>query len=132
MLKALNSKARGCGVRSLPWVSSLRSEALMLNVQLPGRRPRFCDGLSRRQMLRLGTTGLFAGLSLPRLLAAEARGSRESKAKAKACIFIFLEGGPPHQDMWDPKPEAPSEISGPFKTIATKSPGVFFTEHCPN
>jgi hypothetical protein len=106
----------------------------MLNLQLPGRGQRFCDGLSRRQMLRLGTTGLFAGLSLPRLLEAEATAAQaaKSKAKAKACIFIFLEGGPPHQDMWDPKPEAPSEISGPFKTISTKSPGVFFTEHCAN
>lgn len=106
----------------------------MLNLTLPGRSARFCDGLSRRQMLRLGTTGLFAGLSLPKLLAAEANSppAAKNKAKAKQCIFIFLEGGPPQQDMWDPKPNAPAEIRGPFKPIATKTPGIQFTEHCPN
>ena len=49
-------------------------------------------------------------------------------ATAKSCIFIFLEGGPPHQDMWDPKPEAPVEIRGPFQTINTVVPGTIVTE----
>lgn len=102
----------------------------MLNVRYPGSRHQFCDGQTRRQMLRLGTTGLFTGLTLPRLLQSEALADNASNAKAKACIFLFLEGGPPHQDMWDPKPDAPPEIRGPFQTIATSTPGVFFAEHC--
>lgn len=101
----------------------------MLNLALPGSSRSLCNGLSRRQMLRLGTTGLLGGLTLPRLLESEATAGL-SKAKAKACIFIFLEGGPPQQDMWDPKPDAPAEIRGPFQTIPTSTPGTFFTEHC--
>jgi len=81
-------------------------------------------------MLRLGSTGLIAGLTLPRLLQAEEHAPAGRAAKATSCIFLFLEGGPPHQDMWDPKPDAPSEIRGPFQTIPTKTPGVFFTEYC--
>ncbi len=93
---------------------------------------RYCDGLTRRQVLRVGGLGLFSGLTLPRLLQSEANAGQatKTKAKAKACIFIFLEGGPPHQDMWDPKPEAPAEIRGPFQTIPTSVPGTLFTEHC--
>ena len=105
----------------------------MLNYQFPTVGHRFCDGLTRRQTLRLGSTGLFAGLTLPRLLQAEdenKKSEQQRNAKAKACIFIFLEGGPPQQDMWDPKPDAPIEIRGPFNPIATKMPGVIFTEHC--
>ena len=100
----------------------------MLNFPLPGPAIRNCDGFSRRHMLKLGG-GMLAGLTLPNLLAAEANAAAP-RAKAKACIFIFLEGGPPHQDMWDPKPDAPPEIRGPFKTMPTKVPGTFFTEHC--
>ncbi|HBH53929.1 MAG TPA: DUF1501 domain-containing protein [Planctomycetaceae bacterium] len=103
----------------------------MLNLSLPGTGSRFCDGLSRRNMLRVGSTGALAGLGLPQLLAAD-EVTTGRVARAKACIFLFLEGGPPHQDMWDPKPEAPSEIRGPFATIPTSVPGTFFTEHCGN
>ncbi len=96
-----------------------------------GPSRRYCDGFSRRQMLRVGSTGLFSGLTLPGLLAANESSSDSGRtAKATNCIFIFLEGGPPQQDMWDPKPDAPSEIRGPFNPISTKSPGVIFTEHC--
>jgi hypothetical protein len=63
-------------------------------------------------------------------LQAEASAASLSKAKAKACIFIFLEGGPPQQDMWDPKPDQPEEIRGPFAPISTSVPGTIFTEHC--
>lgn len=103
----------------------------MWNFRLPGNGTRFCDGVTRRQVLRVGSTGLMAGLSLPQLLAADEQ-TQGRLARAKSCIFIFLEGGPPHQDMWDPKPEAPSEIRGPFATIPTSVPGTFFTEHCRN
>ncbi|HEY4260465.1 MAG TPA: DUF1501 domain-containing protein, partial [Schlesneria sp.] len=105
----------------------------MFQLPFPGPRQRLCNSVSRRQTLRLGATGLFGGLTLPGLLraedAAKADGQKRN-AKAKSCIFIFLEGGPPQQDMWDPKPEAPVEIRGPFQTIPTKTPGVIFTEHC--
>lgn len=102
----------------------------MLNVTYGPPSRRYCDGFSRRQMLRLGSTGLFAGLTLPRLLQAQESSPAGRTAKATSCIFIFLEGGPPHQDMWDPKPDAPLEIRGPFNPISTKTPGVIFTEHC--
>jgi hypothetical protein len=107
----------------------------MLNFQFRNSGHRFCDGLTRRQTLRLGATGLFGGLTLPRILQAEdanKNNERQRQAKAKSCLFIFLEGGPPQQDMWDPKPDAPAEIRGPFEPISTALPGVIFTEHCKN
>ncbi len=90
-----------------------------------------CDGISRRHALHLGGTGLIAGLTLPRLLELQAKAAAPQSAKAKSCIFLFLEGGPPHQDMWDPKPEAPPEIRGPFNPIATNCPGTFVTDQLP-
>ncbi len=96
-----------------------------------GHRIRRCDGVSRRHVLRLGATGFFGGLTLPQLLASEAGTESRPEPKAKSCIFLFLEGGPPHQDMWDPKPDAPAEIRGPFEPIATSVPGTFVLEHCP-
>lgn len=102
----------------------------MLNIPFGPSLGSYCDGLSRRQMLRLGSTGLLGGLTLPQLLCGQEASPTRRPAKATSCIFIFLEGGPPQQDMWDPKPEAPAEIRGPFQTIPTKTPGVFFSEHC--
>lgn len=102
----------------------------MFNIPFGPYRRQSCDGISRRQLIRLGSTGLFGGLTLPRILQAQDSLPATRPAKAPSCIFIFLEGGPPHQDMWDPKPDAPGEIRGPFQAIATKTPGVFFTEHC--
>lgn len=101
----------------------------MLRFRWSGRGARTCDGLTRRHALRLGAAGLLPALHLPQLLAAEAAPSGR-RARARSCIFLFLEGGPPHQDMWDPKPEAPAEIRGPFAPIATSVPGTTFTEHC--
>ncbi|MBO53071.1 MAG: hypothetical protein CMJ69_20105 [Planctomycetaceae bacterium] len=87
----------------------------------------FCDGLSRRNFLQVG--GLGTGLSLSGLLAAEAaQGKRPS---AKSVIFIYLVGGPPHQDMFDLKPEAPAGIRGEFNPIATNVPGIEIGEHLP-
>ncbi len=103
----------------------------MFRFEFPGAHKRLCNGVTRRQTLQLGATGMFAGLTLPGLLQAEENAKSERRnVKAKGCIFIFLEGGPPQQDMWDPKPDAPVEIRGPFQTIPTKTPGVIFTEHC--
>ena len=94
-----------------------------------------CPGpsrITRREMVQVGGIGLF-GLSLPKLLRAEAQGAKSQALKptADACILIFLNGGPSHLDMWDMKPEAPAEIRGEFKPIATSLPGVQFSEHLP-
>ena len=88
---------------------------------------RFCDGVSRRGFLRLGALGL-GGLTMPQLLKAEA--AQKSPGK-KAIIMIFLPGGPPHQDMWDLKMDAPAEIRGEFRPIKTKVPGLEICELFP-
>lgn len=94
---------------------------------LGSRSSRFCDGQSRRGFLRLGALGL-GGLALPDLLRAEAA---PSASKKKSIIMVFLPGGPPHQDMWDLKMDAPSEIRGEFRPISTKVPGIQVCELFP-
>ncbi len=74
-----------------------------------------CDGIVRRDFLHVGLMSAL-GLSLTDLLRLEASAAT-SKAKAKSCILIWLDGGPSHLDTFDPKPDAPVEIRGPFKTI---------------
>src|SRR3954466_8581588 len=115
-------------------------------LSIPGRPGATCDGISRREMLRVGGAGLL-GLSLANLLrvesaaraagpttapAASAGGKQTGFGSAKNFIFIFLQGGPSHLDIWDPKPDAPEDIRGDFKTIDTKIPGVKLTEVMPN
>ncbi|MBI4603935.1 MAG: DUF1501 domain-containing protein [Planctomycetes bacterium] len=94
----------------------------------PGERRRLCDGISRRDFLRVG--GLVAGgVSLPALLEAEAAaGIRSSR---KSVIMVFLVGGAPHIDLFDPKPDAPAEVRGEYKTIETSVPGIRICEHLP-
>jgi hypothetical protein len=87
--------------------------------------------MNRRSMLKIGSTGLIGGLSLPRLLQLQAHASSPTPAKATSCIFLFLEGGPSHIDMFDMKPDAPKEIRGPYKPIATSVPGIQICEHLP-
>jgi hypothetical protein len=101
----------------------------MLTILGQGRQgQRFCDGLTRRNFLRIGGLGM-AGLTLPQLLAAEAQsGVRNSH---KSLIMIYLVGGPPHQDMYDIKTEAPRDIAGPFQPIHTNVPGIDICEHLP-
>src|SRR5947209_9587347 len=82
---------------------------------------------SRRWFLQTGLAGL-AGLSLPGLLQCRAQGHATDN---KAVILIWLSGGPSHLDTWDPKPDAPSEVRGPFGSIATKIPGVRVSEYFP-
>ena len=103
----------------------------MLQIDFGDSQPGFCDRMNRRRALRIGGTGLVAGLSLPRLLQLEAEAATAKPAKAKSCIFMFLEGGPSTIDMWDLKPDAPKEIRGPYKQISTSVPGTFFGEHQP-
>ena len=95
-----------------------------------GQSARFCDGISRRGFLKIGAFAFGATtLTLADLLRAEAKagGSRHHKA----VINIFLGGGPPHQDMWEIKTEAPAEIRGEFKPIATNVPGIQIGEVFP-
>lgn len=92
------------------------------------RQREFCDGLTRRSFLRIGSLAL-GGLCLPDLLRAEARAGIGHSHKA--IIMVFLPGGPPHLDMFDLKPEAPAEIRGPFKPIRTNVPGIEICEHMP-
>jgi hypothetical protein len=99
----------------------------------PSRVPCCRDFLSmplnRRQLLRVGTLGTL-GLTLPRLLEAEARGATR-RPGARSCILLHQFGGPSHLDTFDPKPGAPEEIRGPFPVIPTRVPGVRFSEHVP-
>ncbi|MEZ6058554.1 MAG: DUF1501 domain-containing protein [Planctomycetaceae bacterium] len=106
--------------------------------RLFGSDDRYCDSLSRRRMLRIGGTGLLSGLSLPSLLQLQAEAASAPTAdgqrrpiKAKSIIFFLLEGGPSHIDMWDLKPQAPTEIRGPFQPIPTVVPGTHISELLP-
>lgn len=86
--------------------------------------------MDRRAFLHAGTAALFSGAASV-LAATESSPVRRSAARAKHCILVYLLGGPPHQDMWDLKPDAPSEIRGPFDPIATATPGIQISEHLP-
>jgi uncharacterized protein (DUF1501 family) len=85
---------------------------------------------SRRWFLQTGLAGL-AGLSLPDLLRYRAQGAGRGADSRKAVILLWLSGGPSQLDTWDPKPDAPAEVRGPFRSIATKVPGVRVCEHLP-
>lgn len=98
----------------------------MPTTQHPLRR---CDGVTRRDVVRLGALtalGLTAG-SWTTLRASPGA----SPAKARGCILVWLDGGPSHIETFDPKPDAPSEVRGPFGTIATALPGVRVTDLLP-
>src|SRR5690349_13745610 len=94
---------------------------------------RFCDGLARRDFLRLGSAGLFGmGWTLPSLLEMQARAAEAGKpAKDVSLIYLFLHGGLSTMDTWDLKPGAPSEIRGEFKPIPTNVAGIQVAEHTP-
>jgi hypothetical protein len=99
----------------------------MLNI-LGQTRTGYCDGVTRRDFLKIGGLAL-GGLSLPGLLRAE--GQAGIRRSHKAVIMIFLAGGPPHQDMFDLKPEAAEGIRGEFRPIPTSVPGLEICEHMP-
>ena len=97
-----------------------------------GRRSKsekFCDGYSRRDFLTIGSAAAVGGITLPQLLRAEAQQSLGRQHKA--IINVFLPGGPPHQDMWDIKQDAPSEIRGEFQPISTNVSGIQIGELFP-
>ncbi len=91
-----------------------------------------CEGFHRRDFLRAGVAGLL-GLTLPDALRAEASGisGPSGRKPATGVIQIWLAGGPATIDMWDLKPDAPEEIRGEFRPIATAAPGVTICEHLP-
>ncbi len=89
---------------------------------------RLCDGVNRRDFLRIGSLGI-AGMTLPELLRAEA--ASKVGISHKAVINILLPGGPPHQDMFDLKPSAPTDIRGEFKPISTNVNGIQIGELFP-
>jgi hypothetical protein len=105
----------------------------MLNIHDTGAR--LCDGVTRREWLRAGSLGVF-GLSLPALLgsrqavAAPAR-TGQAFSRAKSCIVLFLMGGPPQHETWDPKPDAPVGIRGDLKPIQSSVPGLCVGELMP-
>ncbi len=95
-----------------------------------GGQTRLCDGITRREFLRVGGLGL-AGLTLPGLLAAQARGQGAPRPRAKSVIQLFMWGGPSQHETFDPKPNAPDAIRGQFRPIATRVPGIRISEHLP-
>jgi hypothetical protein len=94
------------------------------------RRFQLCDGLSRRDFLRVGALGV-GGLTLANLLRLRAQGGPTGGQSNKSIIMVLLRGGPSHIDTFDPKPGAPSDIRGPFRPIATNVPGIQVSEILP-
>ncbi|MCS6866341.1 MAG: DUF1501 domain-containing protein [Gemmataceae bacterium] len=105
----------------------------MLNI--PFGSVRFCDGVSRRNFLKIGSLSFGAfHLTLADIFRAEAAAKKQGelpRTRHKAVINIFLAGGPPHQDMWDLKPDAPKEIRGEFNPIQTNVTGIQIGETFP-
>ena len=95
---------------------------------IPGVQSSYCDGMTRRSCLQIGSLAL-GGLSLPEILRAEAESKLDRPIKG--VIMVILPGGPTHLDMYDLKPDAPSEIRGEFEPIATKVPGMDVCELMP-
>ncbi|NBV24057.1 MAG: DUF1501 domain-containing protein [Proteobacteria bacterium] len=100
-------------------------------IRVDGHGQAACDGIRRRELLRLGGLSLL-GMTLPELLHAEATlPLRPGKGKAKSVILLYLFGGPAVQETFDPKSSAPREIRGAFGSIPTSVPGVHFCEYLP-
>jgi hypothetical protein len=99
----------------------------MLTILGQSAQGTFCDRVSRRGFLKIGSLAL-SGLTLQDVLRAEAASDRRTQ---KSVIMIFLPGGPPHQDMYDLKPNAPAEVRGEFKPISTNVPGIEICELMP-
>ncbi len=94
-----------------------------------------CDGLTRREVLRVGGSAML-GLCLSQILESESRAKEAAiggvgYGRAKSVILCYLQGGPSHLDLWDPKPDVPDNVKSTFKPIATKTTGLQFTELMP-
>src|SRR5881275_270835 len=98
-----------------------------------GNNQPFCDGVNRRNFLKIGAFG--AGLTLADMLRLQSQASevpaRQAPSRPKSAIMIYLPGGPSHMDMYDLKPDAPSEFRGEFRPINTNVTGVQICEHFP-
>src|SRR5882672_3648146 len=100
-------------------------------IGLTGSRYRLCDGVNRREFLRVGGLSL-AGLTLPGLLQAKSQVKETRSPKCKSVIQLFMWGGPSQHETFDLKPNAPEGIRGQFKPIATNVAGTRICEHLPN
>src|SRR5579871_3115130 len=92
----------------------------MTNVHYPHQ-------LGRRELFRIGAISILAPLGL----ASSASGGEPTPTRRRSCIFMLLQGGPSHHDLWDPKPHAPDDIRGPFGTVGSAIPGVRFGDLLP-
>lgn len=101
-------------------------------LRLRGSRKRLCDGMSRRDFLHIGGLGAL-GLGLGDLFRLQASTSPSTRrlGKARACILLFPYGSPPQHETFDPKPDAPAEVQGEMKAIATNVPGIRIGDHLP-
>src|SRR6266516_2838373 len=107
-------------------------------ISIPGKKGRTCDGWTRRELLRVGGAAML-GLSLPEFLSVQALASmapgaapgKDGFGNAQSVILLYLQGGPSHIDIWDPKPDAPANIRGEFKAIPTKVSGIQLSETMP-
>lgn len=100
-------------------------------LQVLGTGKRLCDGITRREVMRVGGLSLFGGLNWMRSAQAESGRGELGRGPARSVIMFNLLGGPSHIDMFDMKPHAAAEISGEFNPIATSLPGLFICEHLP-
>jgi len=100
-------------------------------LSIAGKRTSACDGVSRRELMRVGALSLLPGVSLPRLLQAASSQKTPRQGRAKSVILINLFGGPSHLDMFDMKPTATANVRGEFKPISTSLPGTFICEYLP-
>ena len=97
-----------------------------------GGTAELCDGISRREVMRVGGLSLFAGVNLPRLLHASEVTPPRPAGRVKSVILFNLLGGPSQMDMFDLKPQAPVEVRGEFQPIQTSVSGLQICEHLPN
>lgn len=100
-------------------------------LRLLGTPRRFCDGVTRRDLLHAGGLGLVGGMFGASALAAPPERAASRSGRAKSVIFLFLHGGAATQDMYDLKPDAPEEVRGEFRPIETSVPGIRVCEHLP-
>jgi hypothetical protein len=95
--------------------------------------PKLCDGLTRREWLRIGGLGMVGLPPLLKARQAQAAGGHSAaiRGRAKSCIIMCFLGGPPQHETWDPKPDAPAEIRGNLKPISSAVPGILVGELMP-
>src|ERR1700685_2976300 len=134
------SVAKACARRLLGAICLTAIGGYQAMLVIPGQYGKdTCDGYSRRELLRIGSSSVF-GLSLSGLLrAASAKAATDGSAayggpgfgKAKSVILLYLQGGPSQLDLWDPKTHVPDNVKSVFGNISTKLPGIQFTDNLP-